>query len=980
MIGSFLMMQAAGIAAALACHPNPNSNGCPQPVYPQLASRSEWQASTQARSPAADAAIDVGSQGDSIVVWSGRRPHDGVRKSAVFLQRFDRQGIAIGGETQVSLWTQSDQIAPAIATSRSGIVWIVWQSQGQDGDGGSIIARRFENRTTDPVAAATNSQLIGGSEILINQDSLGDQTSPTVVVQPDGSAVFAWSSDPAASGHQQIRARIFDSLGEPAGDEFAVVANANHSASIPSIAVSADGSFAIAFALADEQLRPVGIALEQFGRCGERVAEPIAIAADAGHIQIEPFLAASNFGYVAAWMQTSIGIADYDVMTQRLDWHGRPLAAPIKVNLTEEGHRSAAAVAIAPDDRFFIAWNQQDQDESVIVVQSFNPAGQRLGQETRLISEENERAKAGEGVRDQSHHEKEISAMRPAAGTRRVVFSGAPNGDLLCAWNRGAADEDAVVRVSMLSAQPIDLHGGLLAQGVRDDIPVNETILAAAPGGGGAQPHEPPTFDPRNVGQGRRDIITGFTDIGFTAILNTGWTPPDSHMGVGPSNIVVMTNGAIGIFGKDGTLLSQQAIEGADGFWGSLGATNFVFDPEVLYDPLSGRFFAMASEGNAPGAKSYILIAISDDSDANGTWYKYRFETTALAGSVYDSPNIAVDASVIYITGDGGSGSYPVFTYDKASMLLGNPPALNQSFLMTTSTQSAGLPPVSFDAPPALYMIEHKEASSNTQVRLIALTNPLTAPTFTFFNLTVPAYGPPENPPQQGTTIRPTTFDARFWNVAYRNGSLWATHHINSARVLARWYEIAMNGWPTSGNNPSLVQSGTEDLGATVRTYFTAITVDNNNNAALTFARSSPTEFISMQTAYRSHNDPLGTFQTPIQRQINSGPYTIYRWGDYAAVEVDPADGHTMWAHHEYAAASVWKTWIQSFYPTPPCVADINGSGGVNVDDLLAVINAWGPCPAPPTPCPTDIAPAGGNGQVNVDDLLAVINAWGACP
>ena len=34
----------------------------------------------------------------------------------------------------------------------------------------------------------------------------------------------------------------------------------------------------------------------------------------------------------------------------------------------------------------------------------------------------------------------------------------------------------------------------------------------------------------------------------------------------------------------------------------------------------------------------------------------------------------------------------------------------------------------------------------------------------------------------------------------------------------------------------------------------------------------------------------------------------------------------------------------------------------------------------PPTPCPADIAPPGGNGTVNVNDLLAVINAWGACP
>jgi hypothetical protein len=50
----------------------------------------------------------------------------------------------------------------------------------------------------------------------------------------------------------------------------------------------------------------------------------------------------------------------------------------------------------------------------------------------------------------------------------------------------------------------------------------------------------------------------------------------------------------------------------------------------------------------------------------------------------------------------------------------------------------------------------------------------------------------------------------------------------------------------------------------------------------------------------------------------------------------------------------------------------------VNVDDLLHIINTWGPCSGacPPT-CSADIAPAGGDCMVNIDDLLAVINNWG---
>lgn len=58
----------------------------------------------------------------------------------------------------------------------------------------------------------------------------------------------------------------------------------------------------------------------------------------------------------------------------------------------------------------------------------------------------------------------------------------------------------------------------------------------------------------------------------------------------------------------------------------------------------------------------------------------------------------------------------------------------------------------------------------------------------------------------------------------------------------------------------------------------------------------------------------------------------------------------------------------------PPIPGDTNGDGVVNVADLLAVISAWGPCPAPPASCPADM---NGDGVVNVADLLIVITNWG---
>ena len=69
--------------------------------------------------------------------------------------------------------------------------------------------------------------------------------------------------------------------------------------------------------------------------------------------------------------------------------------------------------------------------------------------------------------------------------------------------------------------------------------------------------------------------------------------------------------------------------------------------------------------------------------------------------------------------------------------------------------------------------------------------------------------------------------------------------------------------------------------------------------------------------------------------------------------------------------------------PTAPdCLGDIapalDTDNAVDVDDLLMVINAWGPCKGAVS-CVADLAPADGDELVNVDDLLVIINSWGLC-
>ncbi|UCF50383.1 MAG: PKD domain-containing protein [Thermoplasmatales archaeon] len=448
--------------------------------------------------------------------------------------------------------------------------------------------------------------------------------------------------------------------------------------------------------------------------------------------------------------------------------------------------------------------------------------------------------------------------------------------------------------------------------------------------------HKPPIFNQKIYDEENDNIVPlGRSDFGFLGIEFTGWTPPDPIIAAGPNHLAVMTNGAIGFFQKDGTKDFQDEIEDSFGFWGNEGATGFVFDPEVIYDPHTDRFMAMACE-RAPNSRSYYLLAVSDDSDPNGDWHKYRIDvTTEGGGGDIDSPNIAVDSEAVYLSADffTGGQKYLVYILEKEPLLSGTI-GVTKSMLITGS-QSFGIP-VTYGNPPAMYMIEHFEDPSNTIVRLHAITDPLGTPDRETYDLTVPAYSPPEDPPQKGTGVRPETFDSRFWSCVWRDGSLWATHHQGTSRVMARWYEIKTNDWPTSGT-PELYQSGDIDPGEEIRTFFTSIAPDGYGNAAMCFARSSPDEYISMARCLRLADDPLGTMGPVVIVKESDGPYSSYRWGDYSGVSCDPSDNLTFWMMHEWTPGDgTWNTWISNcsgeFPNNPPEIPTIDGPTSGNAE------------------------------------------------
>ena len=912
-----------------------------------------------------EASLDADESGAIVAAWTSRRQRGG--HSAVVMRWFDANGHPLGDELVMAAGEEGAERAAAVALDGAGAAWIAWVLEGLVDGRATIMASRIDPWSDAPRAAPAR---LG--------DGLGSSDAPVVVALPDGGAVVAWVERATDEGTGTIMVQALDRLGHPRG-EARPADPASPWGQTPSVATLPCGAVLLAWGACDRDGEPQGVKMVRLspegavlGPVEELDLGPVTGAAALGPLfAIEPSLGPSAHGAagpVLAWMQGTD--AGYAVMAVPLDAHGCPETPGVLVAESSaaddegvDGRRrwlSGAAAARQRDGRLAVAWTEQDAVGDPVARMLFvDPRAPEDREAVPTIGSEGLDGRMTKG------------ALRPASGARRLALH---MGQPLFAWHGDAGLGDrSAVHLALAAADPASPASLAQAASAKAAAPASDDDAGADR----AEPHEPPTYDPRLVeapNQAREPVLAGSGEVvGFLGFNNSGWTPPDPSLAVGPNHLMGIVNGHIALYSKSGAVLLDQDIEGSGGFWGSVGATNFVFDPEAVYDPVHDRFWAMASEGNV-GAKSYILLAVSKTSDpAADGFHRYRIDTTPWGSQVFDSPNICVGADAVYVSGDPNSGAYPICVLPVAPLLAGGPAVIANVPLLTTSTQSAGIPPVKPADCPALYLVEHQETNPATGVRLIAMADGLGTPAFSSVVIPVESYTPPEDAPQKGTSVRPESFDARFWSVAWRSapedgpgaGALWATHHVNSTRVRARWYEFRTNGWPFSGSQPTLAQWGEIDPGGTVRTSFSAIGVDEEGNASIVCARSSPTEFISMITARRAAGDPPGTFRAPTTEQVSTAGDTSGRWGDYAAVRPDPAEPPVFWAHHEYRTSS-WKTWIAR---RRLALADINMDGTVDAADLGLLLSLWGDGVNSP-------ADLDGNGIVDAADLGALLAEW----
>ena len=483
---------------------------------------------------------------------------------------------------------------------------------------------------------------------------------------------------------------------------------------------------------------------------------------------------------------------------------------------------------------------------------------------------------------------------------------------------------------------------------------------------------------------------TGWDGINFTS-SSCSCSPPDVQIAVGPAAIDEMTNLEEAVYSKTGTLVTQVPLTS---FFSV--PSDSLSDPRVLYDNISGRWFASILDISS----FTIRLAISTGSDPNGSWDVYNFPTNDSSLSypeLADQPYIGVSSTMLAVTANdfnwtsGTEDGTQYSVVNKSEMLAGAGayyhtwgPFVDGSYYFPNGRAVDALTPTDL----AYFQLVNP---SSIDVSIAISGVPPSVPTWTEFDtLLSPTVSAPPPAPQPGTTYTLDTSDGRIQSAVWQNGI------VTTALV------DACGGGTTSCARITQAYTSNETI---IQDYnfmavdpftYAAATVDSAGNILLSLGLSSSTLYPSFATGAILQAEP--GYANGYFVRVGSASWTssfacnlssVCRYGDYFGAANDPLS-NTVWVAGEYINTTpLWSTWIESAVADPlnvqtavaPTAIDLGGSANYSAmpdGGSGSYTYVWSHLPAGCTGTTTEVIPCTPTSTgtftayVNVTDLKGV--------
>ena len=423
-----------------------------------------------------------------------------------------------------------------------------------------------------------------------------------------------------------------------------------------------------------------------------------------------------------------------------------------------------------------------------------------------------------------------------------------------------------------------------------------------------------------------QSIQAPFLTTNFEGTIQDFSIPCDAMVAVGPTHVISTGNSTIRIRPKTGAAATTIR---ADVFFGSRVTSDY-FDPKVLYDVLENRFVLLYDE-LIDNTEANYFVAISQTSDALGSWYIYQFNMAvdgdSATGNWADFPGLGMDDNSLYMTANMFSFPTSTATFQyvktrivpKGLMYIGNPvPYIDILGVPGTGISAFTMKPcVSLSHTDEGRLLITPFAGGNA-VGLYHITGgPFDPVLDKVAQIPVSGYSAPPDAPQKDCTLPSNSKiklgDARTQDPVWRDGYLYATHTIG----------VTINGGPVSAVRYYKIKTSDatiatdETFGAENTWYFyPGVTVDAAGSVYFSFGRCNANEYASAYFSGKRKSD------TNIQPSLLLKPGSVgyrcgsgQRWGDYEGISIDPSDTTDLkssaWPVGLWAkGTNAWGSWI----------------------------------------------------------------------
>jgi hypothetical protein len=455
----------------------------------------------------------------------------------------------------------------------------------------------------------------------------------------------------------------------------------------------------------------------------------------------------------------------------------------------------------------------------------------------------------------------------------------------------------------------------------------------------------------------------------WDGIPMTNSIPPDPIMAVGPDHVIVCVNSAFWVWDKEGNLLATLNADAWIGPVVSAGA----FDPQIIYDHYSERWFMLWDWQDATSQQAWFIISYSETSNPFGTWFMYKMDArvngTSNSGTWADYPQIGFDDEAVYINSRSFSwaGYYQynrIRILDKSELY-----ASNGGVLPFVDIYNIGRPGVPSDKPDVLnpaisytpgqggYFFNTLQ-NGGSYYLLYKLLNPTSAsPRLRGRIISTTTYGAAPLANQLGGGLGIESGGSKSRHAPkVRDGFLYVAHSIanstNGAYSSVRYNKIEITG-------ASILEQS--ELGAVGYYYlYPALAIDKDNNIAVTFSRSATTEYAGAFFSCKYANDPPG-LNPSVLLQEGLGNYEVTfgsnpprnRWGDYMGIYLDMNNEREIWTFTEYVrATNSWGTYVGRIliapfpgahaYPMPSAIDFMDIETGTESQKVTVILANYG--------------------------------------